>query len=242
MSLDFTPAVIGIAERQQSSSFSSSSVSGDYALLSSGLGTIGTLASAGRLTADGFGGITAGVLDENDGGTVSENIAFTGIYNISSNGRGTATLTFPSGDSNFAFYMVSSGRVLFVQTDSFAVTSGALDAQQGGPFSTASLSGNFGFLVAGKTSNGATAISGQLTAGGGGSLTATEDINEAGTLSAGVPLNGTYAISSNGRGTLTITGTGVVTTELRLYLVSSSKANIVGVDTFQIFIGVAGKQ
>lgn len=242
VSLDFVPAVIGAAERQESSSFSDASISGDYAFLAQGFSISGALASGGRMTADGFGGISAGVTDENDAGTVSQNGAFTGIYNVSANGRGTATLTFPSGNSNFAFYMVSSERVLFVQVDSFAVTIGALDAQQGGPFSTASVSGNFGFLVTGETSNGATSISGQLAADGGGSLTATEDINEAGTLSAGVPLDGTYAISSNGRGTLTITGTGVVTTELRLYIISSSRANIVGVDTFQIFAGTTEKQ
>ena len=242
VSLDFVPAIIGAAEGQQGSLFSNSSVSGDYALLFGGVSTSGTVVSAGRLTADGFGGISAGVIDENDAGTVSGNIAFTGTYNVSSNGRGTAILTLPSGDSNFAFYVVSPGRVLFVQTDSFAVTSGALDAQQGGPFSTASMSGNFGFLLSGETSNGATAISGQLIADGVGNLTATEDVNEAGILASGVALDGTYSIASNGRGSATITGTGVMATQLRFYLVSSSRVNLVGVDSSQIFLGIAVKQ
>ena len=241
VSLDFVPAVIGAAEGQQGSFFSNSSVSGDYALLFGEVSTSGTVVSAGRLTADGFGGISAGVIDENDAGTVSGNIAFTGTYHVSSNGRGTAILTLPSGDSNFAFYVVSPGRVLFVQTDSFATTSGALDVQQGGPFSTASISGNFGFLLSGETSNGATAISGQLIADGAGNLTATEDVNEAGILTSGVALDGTYTIASNGRGSATIMGTGV-TTQLRFYLVSPSRVNLVGVDSSQIFLGIAVKQ
>lgn len=243
VSLDVTPALVGIAEGQQSSSFSDSSVSGDYAFLSSGRSTLGPFVSAGRLTADGLGGIDAGVSDENDAGTVSGNVAFTGIYNISSNGRGTATFTFPSGDSNFAFYMVSSERVLFVQTDSFAaITSGALDAQQGGPFSTASFSGNYGFLVAGPTEDAPFTALGQLTADGSGTLTLTIDGNEPGFPNVGDFVNGTYAISSNGRGTLTLIEPGEPDQDVGFFLISSSRGIIVGVVPDDVLIGIFEKQ
>lgn len=237
VSLDYLPAMIGQAEKQQSVTFTNTSLSGDYVFNLGGLSTLGSIAGAGRFTANGFGGITSGVLDENDAGLVSENISFTGTYNISSNGRGTATLTSALGAYNFAFYMVSSGMAFFVQVDSFAVTNGTIVAQQGGPFTTVSISGNFGFVVV-----GVSAILGQILADGSGNLSGTEDVNDyPGTLLLDVSLIGTYTVNSNGRGVAAIT-TSSGTSQLRFYIGSSSVLLIVGVDSFEVLLGLAGKQ
>ncbi len=237
VSLDYLPAMIGQVEKQQNVTFSNAYLSGDYVFTFGGVSTLGSIVSAGQFTANGFGGISSGVLDENDAGLVSENISFTGTYNISSNGRGTATLTSALGTSNFTFYMVSSGMALFVQVDPFAVTNGTTIAQQGGPFTTASISGNFGFLAA-----GVSAILGQMFADGSGNLSGIQDMNDyPGTLLLDVPLSGTYTFNSNGRGVATITSPSG-TWQLRFYIGSGSVLLIVGVDSFEVLLGLAGKQ
>ena len=237
VSLDYLPAMIGSAERQQGGPFTNNSLSGDYVFNLGGESTWGLIASVGRFTANGFGGITSGVLDENDAGLVSENVAFTGTYNISSNGRGAATLTSALGTYNFAFYMVSSGMAFFVQVDPFAVTNGIIGAQQGGPFTTASISGDFGFVVAGDS-----AILGQIAIDGAGNISGTEDVNDyPGTLWLDVSMSGTYTVYSNGRGAATIT-TPSGPSQLRFYIGSESVLLIVGVDSTEVLLGLAGKQ
>lgn len=237
VSLDYLPAMIGQAEKQQSVTFTNTSLSGDYVFNFGGISTLGSIASAGRFTANGFGGISSGVLDENDAGLVSENISFTGTYNISSNGRGTAALTSALGTYNFTFYMVSSGMAFFVQVDPFAVTNGTAVVQQGGPFTTASILGDFGFVAV-----GVSAILGQIFADGSGNLAGTEDVNAyPGTLVLDVSLSGTYTVNSNGRGVATIT-TSSGASQLRFYIGSGSVLLIVGVDSFEVLLGLAGKQ
>lgn len=236
VSLDYLPAMLGQAERQQSTSFTNASLSGDYVFGLGGVSTLGSVAAAGRFAANGSGGIASGAQDENNAGQVLENIAFTGTYNISSDGRGVAVLTSALGTSNIAFYMVSSGRAFFVQIDSFAATNGVISAQQGGPFTTDSISGDFGFVVV-----GISAILGQIAIDGAGNLSGTEDVNDGGTLWQDVPLSGTYTVYSNGRGVATVT-TSSGTSQLRFYIGSGSELVVVGVDSTEVLFGVAGKQ
>jgi hypothetical protein len=238
VSLDYLPAMIGSAERQQGAPFTNASLWGDYVFACEGASTSGSIASVGRFTANGLGGITSGVLDENDAGLASENVAFTGTYNISSNGRGTATLTSALGTYNFAFYMVSSGMAIFEQVDSFAVSDGTVIIQLGGPFTTASISGNFWFALG---EYGVGAILGQLVADGFGNLSGTEDVNDYGTLWPDVSMSGTYAVSSNGRGVATVT-TPSGSSQLRFYIGPGSVLLIVGVDSTEVLSGLAGKQ
>ena len=236
VSLDFLPAMLGQAERQQTVPFTNASLSGDNIFFLGGLSTSGSVASAGRFTANGSGGIASGVLDENDAGQVSENVAFTGTYNISSNGRGTATLISALATSNFAFYMVSSGRAFFVQVDPFAVTNGIISAQQGAPFTSDSISGDFGYVVV-----GVLAILGQIAIDGAGSLSGTLDVNDSGTLWQDVPLSGTYTVNSNGRCVVTVTLPGGIG-NLRFYIGSGSYLVVVGVDSAEVLLGLAVKR
>jgi len=237
VSLDSLPAMIGLAERQQGGPFTNTSLSGDYVFGLGGVSTSGSVAGAGRFTADGFGGITSGVGDQNDDGLVSENVAFTGTYSISSNGRGTASMSGAGGTSNFALYMVSSERAFLVQVDSFAVTNGVISAQQGAPFTTASVSGNFGFVI----SSEVTATSGQLDADGAGNLSGSGDTNDDGILLQNASLSGTYTFSSNGRGVGTVTSP-IGTSQFSFYIISGSEILIVGVDATEVLFGAAEKQ
>ncbi len=239
VSLDSLPATIGMAEQHQQASFSTATLGGDYVLVSRGASPLGALAIGGRFSADGLGAITNGVADGTTSDQVFDNVAFTGTYNISSNGRGTVTLSSVFGTANLALYMVSGDRVFFVLIENFAVTSGTLLAQQGGPFATASLAGSFGFRVVGIRQAGAFALTGQLTADGAGGLDGTADVNDDGTLSPDTTLSGTYTIASNGRGVGSQAGTG----ELRFYVVSPSRVVLGGfVNSDGAFIGTAEKQ
>lgn len=60
----------------------------------SGSGSFGFLSTAGQLTLDGSGNITAGFGDANEGNGTPTNGAITGTYALDATGRGTASLTF----------------------------------------------------------------------------------------------------------------------------------------------------
>jgi hypothetical protein len=204
--------------------------------MSSGFSTNGFILTAARLTADGAGHVTAGVSDENDQGTLAENLAFTGTYSVAANGRGTGSFTSTRGTSDFAFYMISPSRAFFVQLDNFAVTTGELEAQQNRPFSVASLAGDYGFSLTGYDSDNV----GQFSSDGAGAITGTTDINDpAQGLFADQAFTATYTMSSNGRGNLTVTVSGD-TVHFHIYAVSPSKEILLGADT--ILLGTAEKQ
>ena len=62
-----------------------------------------------------------------------------------------------------------------------------------------------------------------------------------GTLLLDVSLIGTYTVNSNGRGVAAIT-TSSGTSQLRFYIGSESVLLIVGVDSTEVMLGLAGKQ
>jgi Bacterial Ig-like domain (group 2) len=239
---DALPAVAGTAKLQQSASFSSSSFSGAYAFHVSSPLQLGSLVVAGRFTSNGSGTLSAGAFDSNSLGTVSPNVSFTGtVPAIASNGRGTATFTTTGGTIDFTFYMVSSGEVFVIETDTANVSSGEFVAQQSGSFTISSLSGSYGFnLFTGNTNSN---LIGQVSANGSGGLSGTEDINPfTGTPTTGVALtSSTYTVSSNGRGTAVV-NTASGTSHYSFYMVSPSQAFAVGADASDIGSGNLEKQ
>jgi hypothetical protein len=116
------------------------------------------------------------------------------------------------------------------------VATGELESQQGGPFSAASFSGNYGFSLTGNDSDNV----GQFSSDRAGAIAGTTDINDptSGPI-PDLPFTGTYTISSNGRGDLTM-GDASGSLHFHMYVVSPSKAIFVGVDT--ILLGTAEKQ
>ena len=146
LSLDPSEPLVGSADKQQATTFSGSSLNGDYTFFLTGSSTSGFIVEAGRLTGDGNGSITSAAFGEND----PQNAGFAGSYTISANGRGTATVTSPRGTSAFAFYMVSPSEAVFVEADAGGnVASGSLALLQGAPFLTSSAAGSYVFLLAG---------------------------------------------------------------------------------------------
>ena len=241
VALDFVPAFLGVAEQQTLPSFSNGSLGDDYVFQSVGYSASGIDYKAGRFTADGIGAISDGVFDNNDFGTVSENVLFTGTYFVSANGRGELTLTTQSDTSDFAFYLVSPDSAFFVQTDTTLAVSGEVFGQSGGPFTAASLAGSYAFGLTGLTASGDIDISGQFLADGAVNLAGTNDVNDYGLLSTNLPLTGPYTVSADGRGTMTVT-TGGVTSNQRFYLISPSRFVVIGVDSSEVLTGGGEKQ
>lgn len=100
-----------------------------------------------------------------------------------------------------------------------------------GPFSNASLSGNYAFAMTGNDNGGFFMRVGSLVADGKGNFTGIEDVNSAAGVSPSIPSSGTYSIGGDGRGTLTLTNSSGTTT-YRLTVVSNTQALIIQFDNF----------
>ena len=240
VSLDFLPALHGSAEKQQSDSFSLSSLSGSYVFLLAGASSLGTVVDVGRFVSDGNGNLSSGVLDENDAGAVFQNQSFSGTYLLAANGRGTTTRTSAVGSASFAFYMVSTYRAFFVQTDVGGnVTTGSMLAQTDSPFSNSSLSGSYAFFMTGATTVGLTNIAGVLSSTGSGRLfDGIEDVNEGTTQTTGISFTGTYSVASNGRVQATITVAGT-TSNFVFYITDNPTPFFIGIDPGEVLFGMA---
>jgi len=215
---------ISVLEKQQITTFSNASLSGDYVFYSMADPATEGNFILGRETLDGAGTIT-GVSDHNaEGALASQNQSFAGTYSVppSDHGRGTS-------DLGAIFYIVSEKKALMISTDS--AKAGQIVAQQGVPFSTNSLQGTFAFSMRGFDAlGGEIGVLGSASVDGSGNYASSEAVNHAGILTANETLTGTYSVSQNGRGQLVITVDGNQFLHT-LYVVDSSHAFVMEMDT-----------
>ena len=233
----------GILAKQDATAFSTAAITGGYAFGLSGTAGSGfPLNAVGRFTASG-GSLNAGLTDvyglgltESGSGTVSAGLRlpFSGVYQVSANGRGTAAFTFTAEDpafSNFAFYVVSATELLFIETDTCQSgvctfkggISGEVLQQSGARFSTASLDGPavITLTAAGKgTATGGSVAVGQETFDGSGHVTGIKDENQGGVITSDQASSGTYAVDADGLGRGTMALGGVLET---FYLASAGR-------------------
>jgi hypothetical protein len=206
--IDAAQQVAGTTSQQSSNTtFNASSLNGNFAFLLSNSGSNGNYASAGSFVANGTGGVTGGVLDENLSGTPNANFTFSGTYTVAANGRGTATFT---GGRAYVFYLGAPGNAFIQETDSLhpsVASDGFLAQQQVTAFSQALLSGNYSVGSSGLSGSTIETITGEMAANGVGVIgTGTIDVNLGGTPTSAQSLTGVYAASSSAeRGTLTLT-------------------------------------
>src|SRR5260370_15498279 len=243
-----TTALLGFADPRSNITFSNGFLNGAYVFSQTGFTHTGPsttvqFVSAGRFFGNGHGTISAGVEDENTGGTVAENVGVGGSYRIDSVGRGSATVTSSLGSSDFVFYVVSPSLTFFMDSDKNAVNIGNMESSQNGGFSTSSLNGNFGLAFDGEDliQKFILDVSAQVSADGSGNLSGTEDVNDGGILAANAPLSGSYSIESNGRGTANITLRNT-TSRFHFYLASGNRVRIVEVDASELLLGFGLKQ
>ena len=194
-------------------------------------------AAGGIVNTDSAGGVlSSSVEDVNSGGMVSLNSPLSGTYSTS--GR-RVLLTLNGGAINLAAYPSMEGFQI-IETDSSAIASGVALPQTGG-FSDATLNGNYGATLAGHSASGAFVALARAAADGNGHLTGMLNLNDNGSLLPDLALNGTYAVSGNGRapGTL-VTSAG--TLNVIYYVASKSQGLFIEVDGNRIAQGVLARQ
>ncbi len=203
---DVNSTASGSFQRQNAAAFSNPAIAGGYVFDFAGTSaTLNPESVIGRFNADGGGGISTGLFDSNEAGTLSGQQLFpTGaFYQLDTNGDGT---NFGRGIAiiaghNFAFYIVDATRLKLLGTDFPAAFSGEAFAQQNISFTAASLNSGFAFLIGGSSSTGPIATAGRFTADGAGNLTSIFlDENHSGTVtllpSQGGTVTGTYTVGT----------------------------------------------
>ena len=160
----------GDAFRQVSPPAQNSQFSGSFIFLVAGasvLGSQGPVATVGRFTADGNGGLTAVTADDNNNGThvhiqngsnVS-NATYTIDTNHLGSGRGTFSFTNSgTGTYSFTFYAVSASDAVVQDTSKGYIATGSLTAQGSGSFTFQTLAGNYVFNWSGIQLANSTAV------------------------------------------------------------------------------------
>jgi hypothetical protein len=200
----FPSAFVGDAFAQQNVAFNVASVAGSFAFLISGASSSGSIATAGRFTADGGGNITNVVIDENNNGVITllPNGTLTGSYTVDANQLGGGTLTWTdtsSGTFSFIFYLISPTQAVIQETDSTIISDGTIAGQTTTPISTASLAGGYVFGWGGFGS-GAEDFVGQLTLTSSSSFSGAMDFNEfaTGKQFFDVLINGSLTLNGDG--------------------------------------------
>lgn len=224
-------------------SFNNSSLKGNYAFSLIGSNQFGFLAVAGSFQADGNGNITAGLEDVNSGGGVFTSIPVAGNYVVGADGRGTATLVSSVANISLAFVVISPQRALIIRFDNNSSASGSLDLQDASTFTASALQGSFAFNVSGIDANGADLQEvGLFTTDGTNAISGgVQDTNDNGNVSTNLAVNGTYSVSSNGRGTATlITPNG--SSNFAFYVVDANRLKLVQTDSVPVVAGDAFRQ
>ena len=128
---------------------------GSFVFLTRGFattGNFGPLSRAGRFTADGAGGVGKVTFNQNsDGNTaaISQSSSIssaTYAMDTANAGSGRGTFTFHSsstGTLSFVFYLSSPGKAVIQDVSTSSLGDGIMLAQAAGPFTTASLAGNY---------------------------------------------------------------------------------------------------
>jgi hypothetical protein len=206
---------VGTLMQQSGEPFSNTSLSGTSVIYTIGLSgaspptadvQVGLLAfpSAGNFTFN---------TDENNGGTIGSNSA-SGTYSVASNGRVTTT----GGNHPPVFYLVKPGKGFLVGTDS-SVTAGSFESQSPGPFLTSSTV--FGFGTVSPAEQNIDYEAGWADFNGSGTVSGkTDDTSLGGGQNVNNTFSQTYAVASNGRGTVGSSSTP----QIIFYVVSGTKA------------------
>jgi hypothetical protein len=199
-----------ILQQSGAGTFSNSSINGASVIALNGLNANGTTDVVLGVFSIPSAGNFKLAADENNGGTVQA-LNQAGTYTVASNGRVTVTGTTQPA----VFYLVSANKGFVVGTDA-SVTTGFFEPQSGGPFSTASVNGDFFFGTTTPMNPNVSDESGVAKFNGAGSVTGTTDSNKTSGLFPDQAFTDAYTITASGRGTMTSTTT-------IFYLISPSK-------------------
>src|SRR6266700_2029988 len=223
--------------------FTNANFNGAFAFSYTGSDAQGFLTVAGSLQADGAGHITSGMEDVNSGFGIATNASVTGTYAIRADGRGSATLNSPAGNTTIDFVLIAGGHALVTRFDAAASGSGTIDQQTAAAFSNTALAGTFAYSLAGidAVSNPA-ASAGSFTSDASGNITTgVDDLNDNGVIITNHPLTGSIPVTGSGRGTATL-NTAVGTLTVAFYVVDANHIKFTGINAGAAFGGDAFRQ
>ncbi len=248
---DIVKLVGGYTSQQApNATLDATTLNGNYAFLLAGSGLGGTITTAGSFFADGSGNLKSGVVDEN----LTPGAPALGLpivanpagdnYTVAPNGRGTATFTTAGRTYTFVFYLGPVGSnttAVFQETDSGISSDGNFTLQQSGPFTLASIQGNYAIETSGISVGSLQVSTGQIGANGAGAITSGNiDTNTGGTLAAGQAVTGAYtAPAATGRSTLTLNSG---TLNYAAYVVSPTQVYLLGIQPAQLAAGALLRQ
>src|SRR6478735_1894913 len=223
--------------------FTNANLDGPYAFSYTGSDAGGFLSVAGSFQADGNGHITAGTQDINSGAAVRTNASISGTYAVRADGRGSATLNSPAGNTTIDFVLVAGGHALVTRFDANATGSGTIDQQTASAFSNTALAGSFAFSLSGIDTGGVPlAVAGNFTSDASGNLTAgIDDSNDNGIVTTNDPMTGSIPVTATGRGSATLnTSRGAL--HFAYYVVDANHLKVVGIDVIPALGGEAFRQ
>ena len=241
---------IGIAPLP-TGNFSNSSLKGQYSFLMSGTelcsGSSSFFTRAGSFAADGSGHITGGLEDINVCTGVFTLQFTNSTYSITTDGRGTLSLTNSTGTTNYSFTLSSAAQGVIVQTDLNSTASGSFQRQNAASFSNPAIAGGYVFDFAGISATfNPESIIGRFNADGGGGISSgLFDSNEAGNPSGQqlFPIGAFYQLDTNGDGTNFGRGTSnIAGHNFAFYIVDATRLNLAGTDFPEAFSGEAFAQ
>jgi hypothetical protein len=232
----------GFLEQQDTSSFSSSAITGNYAFGIKGkylLGGIETFAAAvGSFAANG-GTIGGGLVDAVDNGSiVANNGVLSGGYSVDASGRGQVAFSgIEPSPINATFYVVSASKWLVLAASASTATgspiivwTGTVLQQSGLPSSMSSLNGTSVFEQNSASLSGSNVSVGLITFQN-GNAGLTLDENDAGTVSTQTSTTFTYSITSGSNGRFTVAAT-TSSTPIIGYLIAPNECFLLSEDEF----------
>ena len=213
-----TGLMSGEMQSQSSTSFANSDLKGTAVFYLEDVGntTGDARATLGLTSFDGAGNLTVVSQDKNDSGVNTTKTNQTGLtYSVAANGRVTIT----GANSPLGGYLVSPTAAFLMET-SGGTNAGFVEVQSGGPFSAASVSGNYIFGVAPPAVPASVLASGDATSTGNGTLNITAD------QSGPLGLAWAQALAASG---LNIASNGVGTDSAgdAIYMISPTKAVLI---------------
>jgi hypothetical protein len=128
--------------------FSNASLHGPYAFVYRGADTADMVYIGGRLTADGAGGITDGILSMSQGSGILMSELFTGAYQVVADGRASLTLSIGGDSIPMRLVLLSDDSARLIGFAAGQTGIGELERQESSAFGTPLL-GTFVFNYAG---------------------------------------------------------------------------------------------
>jgi hypothetical protein len=211
----------GTIKEQSGGPFVVSSLSGNAVVALQGVSGTGTSVLVAQATANGAGSLS-GVTDQNDAGVIVLNQTFSGTYAVDADGLGRGTLTI-TGDPKVKTIYFEKPNKVFIMDTNIGAQFGVAEAQAAGPFSNASVSGNYFF---GDLPSPVSTVS--SASGGCGVFTAKDGGSTSGVGCLNFGLDSTYSVAANGRATQTIDINDFDSVPSIFYLISPS--DLVAID------------